>query len=70
VLELAQSDAGLKFINANNPISYLPILDYYADKEPTSASCFFFTEIFARCNLGFMGISIKHDSLRTGMKFC
>jgi hypothetical protein len=32
VMELVQSDAGLKFINASNAISYMPLLDHYANK--------------------------------------
>jgi hypothetical protein len=35
-LELAQADAQLKFINANNAVSYSSILDYYAEKERSS----------------------------------
>jgi hypothetical protein len=31
-MELVQSDAGLKFINASNAISYMPLLDHYANK--------------------------------------
>ena len=32
-LELVQSDAGLKFLNANNAVSYMPLLDHFANKE-------------------------------------